>query len=389
MKKLRKAVPDGISIRSDGSLMEEGQTVDNLFSLNQPMRLVEEKGDDGVMRVEGVALVDEALSSNRRYYSRLFNDRCMEETNRAMADGTKPLIVTMYARHGKALGPPGGMPTALPVGRVVDPFWREGNKIMYRAIIAPTTEGRDVQTLIRTEVMLPTSIRAANYKATTRKMGGMVVEEMQEAIIIGIDFADDPGISGAGIKRVLEEAPEWDKEQEDREVEDMEWDKLTLEELTEHRKDLLDQHTASVVEALQAQVLATASPELAAAQEKLAEAEVVQAKLVEEKLALEKSIADDILKDKIATAARFGTMSQIVYEELCKAVKTEEDIAKLLPSIRDKAMSVVLSGAQPQNARPISGSAKPPVVEEADPGQEVEEEVEMTEEARKILRLSR
>ena len=111
---------------------------------------------DGKLYFEGVALVDNLLSHNGYFYSAEFNDLCMANTNAWMVEGNP---VTMYTRHSKATGDFFGGSEDIPIGRVSERMWREGNTIRYQGMIAATSTGRDMQTLIREGIVKPTSIR--------------------------------------------------------------------------------------------------------------------------------------------------------------------------------------------------------------------------------------
>ena len=152
----------------------------------------------------------------------------------------------------------------------------------------------------------------------------------------------------------------------------MDWDKVTLEELLENCKPLLDEHTAPIVEA--GQVKAT---ELESTVEEL---NATIATLTEEKESAEEKAVEAVdavagieLKLKVAEAAHIGGISRIVFEELGKVVKTEEDIAENLASAKEKAMTLVLASAD-------GGQAKGLAQVEEDGG-----EIKLSEEAKTIL----
>ena len=335
LAKLRRDKPKGITIDKDLSIHGEESGV--LYASSQRLTFLEEVELEGEkepgLKYKGVALIDNVLSENDRFYSAEFNDRCMENTNKFMEGGG---TVTIFSRHGKAVGGFLQMPTGLPVGKVADPLYREGNEICYHGLIVPTTEGKDMMTLIRTEVMLANSIRADKWESVVRELDGKEVQDMVTAVLAGIDFTDNPGIEGAGVRRILEEAPVWEEE-------DMDWEEVTLEDLLENCKGLLDEYAATVVAAAQEQ-----------AQGKLEELTSAVATLTEEKGALvadtEKlSEAEDKLKElelkvKVAEAAHIGSIAQTVYEGLSEKVKKEEDIAEFLTEEKHKAMAVALAG---------------------------------------------
>ena len=313
---------------------EEAETMGEiLLATNQKLRVLEET-ENGELHFEGVAFIDNILSENKRFYSAAFNDSCMEATNALIDSGG--LTVTIFSRHGKALGGFGTLPTGLPVGKVPALF-REGNEIHYKGIIVPTTEGKDMMTLMRSEVMLGTSIRANQYESRDRELDGETVQEMVSGVLAGIDFTDNPGIIGAGVRRILEEVPQWEEE-------DMDWEKVTMEELLENCKPLLDEHAATVVEAVQEKATGFEGQieELTATIATLTEEkEVAEGKSVE---AVE-AVADMELKLEVARAAHVGSISKMVYEELVENVQTREDIAANLASAKEKAMTLVLASA--------------------------------------------
>jgi len=370
----------------ESGVWSKGESMDIDTELSQgllePIVVAEESAADGGLHFKGVALVDEAISrsTGSRYYSKAFNDKCMEATNQYMADGH---IVTIYSRHGKAIPKKGQLSENMPVGKVTKDLWREGRKIMYEGFIAPTVEGRDLATLIRSGVVKATSIRAIELDSRKRKMGDRTVEEMLEGVIVGIDTADFPGIAGAGITELLEEAPKFS----DEEVSDMEWSELTLEELVAHRQDLLDEHVASVTEVLN-QKITDLDAQLVEAKKVTTEDLVPLA----DKTALEAKVTEmtaelSVLKLEVAIekAAQIGVGRKIV-EELKSKVKVIEDIDKMLPNARSKALSLVLAGTPASPATAAKGIVHEEMVE-GDEDNTVDDD-ELTEEQRDIMRIA-
>jgi len=358
---LRKA---GYTKDKDGK-WHKGEEVqmDTLLETRQKLRILEET-ESGELHFEGMALADNILSENKRFYSAEFNNSCMEATNALIASGD--LTVTIFSRHGKAIGSFGSLPTGLPIGKVPVLF-REGNEIRYKGIIVDTTEGKDVMKLLKSEVMLGTSIRANKYESRDRELEGETVQEMVSGVLAGIDFTDNPGIIGAGVRRIFEEAPKWEEEEED-----MDWNKVTMEELLENCKPLLDEHTATVVGAVQerATELEGKVEELTATVAALTEQkEAAEAKAVE---AVE-GVADLELKLEVAKAAHIGSISKMVYEELSQKVQAEGDIAASLAEAKEKAMTLVLASAGDGLAKGKTdideeedGGAEPKLSEEAE-----------------------
>jgi hypothetical protein len=386
---LRKAMEKaGYSKNKESGVWSKGESMDMDIDtelsrgLLEPIVVAEEVAADGGLRFRGVALVDEAISGNtgHRYYSKAFNDKCMEATNQYMADGH---IVTIYSRHGKAIPKQGQLPEHMPVGRVTKDLWREGRNVMYEGFIAPTAEGRDLATLIRSGVVKATSIRAIEMDSRKRKMGDQTVEEMLEGVIVGIDTADFPGIAGAGITELLEETPKFS----DEEVNDMEWGELTLEELVANRQDLLDEHVASVTEVLN-QKVQDLEAQLVEAQKVTTEDLVPLA----DKTALEVKVAEMLaelstlrLEVAIEYAAQIGVGRKIV-EELKSKVKIIEDIDKMLPNARSRALALVLSGVAPSPVTAARGVVHEEQVEVNEDG--TVDDDELTEEQRDIMRIA-
>lgn len=328
---------------------------------------------DGAMFVEGIALVDEAISSNGRYYSREFNDKAMEATLNYMKAGH---TVTMYGSHGRAVPNAGSRwASGYPVGRIFT-LERRGDNIWYQAFIVPTTEGRDMQTLIKTGCMYASSIRTGIWTSESAVINGQAVDKMLSAVIQGIDLADEPGIEDAGIYRILEDngTTEVQSESTENSTEEIEMDlsKLTLEEFLAARKDLADTITASAVEAYK-----VANP-------------VVEAKNPD----LEKKLADataavDALNAKLESAelkvaayeqSTFGVSKTLAEAVIAKVTKVE-DIAAFIAEEKPKAIDALL-GATRGNPGGTSNSTPPPATE----GNEGDKSDKVTEERSAILR---
>ena len=391
MATLRRYKPRGITLEKDNSFTDSASEDTTLSASARPLIVLEEVGDGGGLTFKGVALIDEAVSANGRYYSAEFNDRCMAETNGFIAGGG---IVTIYSRHGKALGADGQMPTELPVGRIKEPLFREGKEICYIGYISPTMEGRDCITLIRDGIVLATSIRSTDYESRSASLNDMPVEEMVRAVIAGVDLTDEAGIRGAGIKEILEEAPHITQE---KEVEDMELKDLTLEQLRAERADLLTEFAATLqadstakIEDATSKVTALET-ERAALNEKMVALEADRALLAKQVQDLELAIGKASLGQKVAEASIMGSLARIVHEELTANVKVVEDIPRALKGAREKALTQVAMGATASGEKetdPGTAKGKATVTEEA-ATEEAEKEEPLTEEFQKILALSK
>ena len=275
---LKANVPEGITLHKDNTFRDlnpvlesdEGDRYGREVCLEMKPTLVESitPGDNDAllqisevasdsMFVEGVALFDGQVSSAGRLYTREFNDKAMEATLDWMAEGH---TVTVYSRHGRAIPLRGQVFSRdIPIGRIVTLF-RKGNAISYQGFIAPTAEGRDVQTLVKTGCLFASSIRTAIWTSQPATLNGQEVEEMLSATIQGIDFADEPGIEGAGVYKILEgdievqpmpvimESNELLEQNMEGNVDELK--DVTLEKLKEARSDLVDAIKGEVMEAV-------------------------------------------------------------------------------------------------------------------------------------------
>ena len=183
--------------------------------------------------------------------------------------------------------------------------------------------------LIRDEVLQDTSLRASNYSSRMRAMEDAgVVEEMVSAVIVGIDLCDQSGIEGAGIRRVLEEEPQWiDTEEENT----MEFADLTLESLVENRQDLLDAHTKPLLEAQTADMATLADANAA----------------LKTQLAAAAAPSPDAGRLAILEASNCG-LSKIMSDKLSTmGVGTAEAIAPVLESVRAASLQELVADATP------------------------------------------
>lgn len=254
---------DGFRKGRDGKWHKESDEVEESIAFIPPpsrLVIVEEEGDtlethrENGMRIRGVALVDEAVSQLgsglERYYSKEFNDRCLEHTENFMGRGYP---VTVYNTHGSALGGFLAAPNKSPIGKV-EKLYREADKIMYEMFISPTQEGRDVIQLVHDNVMSPTSVRIYDFKARyeTLKSEGEDGDEsimvLEDGYIGGIDFCDVPGIPEAGATEIMEKL-EFGQQRE----ETMDWKEVTLDEIKENRLDLLQSYVGEAVQGLLAE----------------------------------------------------------------------------------------------------------------------------------------
>jgi len=315
------------------------------------------------LHFEGIALIDNAVSQLgtgwERFYSPEFNEKAINNTNNYMAQGH---VVTMYNSHGSAYGGMFAPQTKNPIGRIEKPLWREGDKVKYAGFISPTTEGQDVIRLLYDKVMGESSVRMVEVQSRAHQVVSPdaedgdsakpdfgIVEEMITAHVSGIDLCDEAGITGAGVVRILEAIPVISQWKETEEME-MDFDKLTVEELVEARKDLLDGYVATVLEAVTAehQNTVTQLEEVTAQLEQmtieLEAAKTANVAPAEEMAALQLRLA-------IQEAAQIGVGREIA-AALTQEVTSVEQIPAMLAAIRDEAIMRAISQS------PIGGQAK-------------------------------
>jgi hypothetical protein len=315
---------------------------------------------------EGVALVDHAVSQLgtgfERYYSPEFNDQCLSRTNAYMESGH---IATVYNSHGSALGGFFTMSTEDPIGKLVEKLKRVGDEIHYKAHITPTDEGRNNIKLLYDGVRLETSVRIYEHVSESCELldkegkgTGEFIYNMTDGYIGGIDFCDEAGIAGAGVKRILESKPAWVL----KEVEDnMDWSEITLAELKAQRPDVLQEYTAPLIEAAKAQgdeakaELETAKASVAELGTENAALKTDAVALTEKVTTLEATVTSLNADLALERAAQFG-ISKAVAEQLRAAKPSAEELAakakELWENELTKATAEVQAAAK-GNAQPV------------------------------------
>jgi hypothetical protein len=161
---------------------------------------------------------------------------------------------------------------------------------------------------------------------------------MITARISGIDLCDEAGITGAGVVRILESIPiisQW------KETEEMDLENLTVEELVEARKDLLDDYVATALEAVTAEYQKTVTQ----LEEVTAQLEQMTKDLEAAKEAGAVPTAEmEALKLQLAIqeAAQIGVGREIA-AALTAEVTSAEQIPAVLAAVRDEALMRVLT----------------------------------------------
>lgn len=400
----------------------EAEEIEGISLILPPQRLVilEEKTLQDAMHsgvtVQGIALIDNIVSQQgswwERFYTPEYNERCMTNTNEFMDLGH---VVTVYNTHGSALGGLFSMPDKSPIGKISEHLWREGEEIQYKMYISPTVEGKDVIQLLYDEVMGETSVRQYEVTSATFRFADeeddpeeewQEIEEMIDGRIGGIDFCDQAGVIGAGITKKLESKRYWRaglpiaeslEPPESNPVifgrEDMDWEKITLAELLEHRPDILKAHVANELGVLvekveeQASQLATAQADLKTLQEtSTQEQDALAASLLQE----QSKVAESQLSLEVVRASQIG-LSRRMAELLTEKVKTAEEIPGVLEEVRNQALTEFTSkySGTPVAAAPVVGQQiVSPTGHEADQGSATTPKTGEEKKREKVVRLA-
>ena len=284
-------------------------------------------GTEFALRYKGVALIDNTLSANKRFYTEGFNNTAMRMTNEYMQSGG---VVTVFSRHGNAVQV-GQLPTGLPVGRLDGPLYREGPAIKYEALIASTSEGLDVARLIRSKVIKPSSVRfnQVGLEFEERILEGKRVSVPIKGMIKGIDLAEDAGIEGAGIEQVFEEAPTLELE----DTMALNWSEVTLEGLEENCAQLLQEYANTVVEAYKA---ANPMPDVSAV-----------AQLEEKAVQASQIIEEQTLKIAILESSLVG-VGKAIRTVLTEKCHTLEEVEAQVEDVRKDVLQHVFESFTPQ-----------------------------------------
>ena len=312
------------------------------------------------LHFRGVALTDNSVAQQQsympNYFSTEFNDKCLKQTNAWMEMG---YTCTMYNTHGSALGGFFARSTKSPIGRI-ESFDREGADVVYQGFISPTTEGRDTIRLIFDKIMRPTSVRIYDFIMVPQEVDSeedddededtQTIYEMVDGYIGGIDFCDNPGIPGAGLKVVLESVPTWNALNTDIQEEStmITWDEVTLVNLTEFRPEILEKYLAQVMES------GVAVGEVTDDERPTQEAFDA---LTESHTELLSTVEAMSLSLSIHKAAQMG-ISRTIAERLEEAVSTQEEIVEKLPEIRSAVLNEAVSSFRGAKTGVAKGTAR-------------------------------
>lgn len=159
---------------------------------------------DGAMTIKVPFYVGGSLArapgfSQQIYFPSESLPRLIQEGNSQIGEAKQPL--TVYARHNSAL-----KADALPVGNVT--ALEQEDRIGYAVIkVVPTSDGKDVQTLIRHKALNAVSMRTERYQLGRGKVNGKQVLVFETGSLLdGIDFApDSPAQPTYGIEVLAQE----------------------------------------------------------------------------------------------------------------------------------------------------------------------------------------
>lgn len=320
------------------------------------------RSEDGRLRFVGKIVEDNTLSLNRRFYSAEFIDESVRRTMEWMGKGH---TVTIYSSHGAAVGSLIGPPTGTPIGKA-ERVYREGREMLFPAVISPTTEGKDIMTLIEDGVMARMSLRSRVYEASPVKMTvdgeEIEVENMQWAVIEGIDFTDHPGVRGAGIVKILESAPAM-------EPKETEMAEITLEVLKAEHPELVEAIVSENAQAQEAAMAALRAEESAKRDELIARVEALVAESETTKQAL-------ALREKAETP-----LGRILFEML--KASPEADVETL----RDQALTRLTGEAKTLVTSTVAKGVTAPL-HSPDVGDEDYESQALPQNLKELLRLS-
>lgn len=208
-----------------------------VFDIIQESNATENKA----FKFKGIAMIKDSISGNGRRYS----GELVENT----VKGIKTILETNGSYPLSVMADHPGMvsnKTLTTVGKITD-IYMDGNNAIIEAEIANTSVGKDVQELIRGKFVEGLSIRASKAKMRKLNIDGRIVNDVLEMELNGVDLVTNPGVKGARVLDILESAEHSgvfisieEEEIVTNEEDNMDYSKITLEELKKHRADLVE-----------------------------------------------------------------------------------------------------------------------------------------------------
>lgn len=338
----------------------------------QPMLMLAKEGElaaviqeqpsqqnNGVMKIRVPFYVGGSLASTpslpgkRLHFGADKLPAIIAEGRRQIAESKQP--ITVYARHAHAASA-----DKLPVGKVIGLEQVGGIGYVIEAI-APTADGRDVQTLARNGMLNAVSLRSGGgrYDLERVLINGEEAFDVQNLRLDGVDFAPDgPAQPTFGIEVLTAEAR----------IEPM-------PKISTRSKDVLEDITLEAVRGKTDIMQAIEAPFKAVNEKLTQELTEVKASLAEKTAALEVIERESYVRE---LAARFPEPEKAlgVIQELCKDVKTKEAIAaKVMPLLLDALKNKPMVAEEPKpTANPFialfpgSGSGNPNLNQELKDG---------------------
>lgn len=172
--------------------------------------------DGGPAKITGVISIVDAINQNGRVYPKAVMESAIEK------------ISENLNRHPGLVDHPEGMASIEDIGIRWTNIYLDGDKVMGEGDIVPTRKGQDLENVIRAGIEVGVSTRG--YGSAKRGKWGE-----EDCVIVQPDFelesADavvDPSVMDARITQIESE-------------EEIPWEILTADSLTEHRPDLVEE----------------------------------------------------------------------------------------------------------------------------------------------------
>ena len=330
-------LPDGW-VTQESEMPEEKKPLELLLRLEEvgAAQLIQEANGENseVMKIKVPFYVGNSIASapgfaNKIYFPTSLLPGILQEGKDQIAAGKQPMNV--YARHAQAMSG-----DHLPIG-VISDLEQEGDRGWATIDIAPTSQGKDAQVLVKHGMLNAISLRSNpdRYKMEKRKVNGEVMLECINLAIDGVDFApDSPAQDTYGVQILAAEArvePAVDEPTKNslRSKKRM-TDPLTLEDIKTSSPEVLEEIEA---------------PLKAELKRVTAERDA----LVQEKDRLER---DEAI---VALSKHFPNPEEVfpIIQEHCKEAKTKADVERLTGPI-----AIELLKRQAENPIPQKSTAE-------------------------------
>ena len=203
--------------------------------------IIQESVENKAFKFKGIAMIKNSTSGNGRHYSAELVEGIVSKIKGILESGNSYPLSVMADHPGIVSNK-----TLTTVGKITD-IYLEGDNAIIEAEIANTTIGKDVQELIRGKFVEGLSIRASKAKMKAVNIDGQIVNDVLEMELMGVDLVTNPGVKGARVLDILESDNNSgvfvsieEEEFASNEEEKMDYTKIVLEELKQHRPDLVE-----------------------------------------------------------------------------------------------------------------------------------------------------